>query len=68
MMLTYGHWTLDIANPPSVDETVVKNFSSRTLQIDELQDTLPEHVRKGCLLVVLLLQQSTQACIALLLL
>ena len=37
---------LDIANPPSVDETVVKGFSSRTLQLDELQDTLPEHVRE----------------------
>ena len=37
---------LDIAIPPSVDETVVKGFSSRTLQIDELQDTLPEHVRE----------------------
>ena len=37
---------LDTANPPSVDETVIKGFSSRTLQIDELQDTLPEHVRE----------------------
>jgi len=27
---------LNTANPPSVDETVVKGFSSRTLQLDEL--------------------------------
>ena len=37
---------LDIANPSSVDETVIKGSSSCVLQIDELQDTLPEHVRE----------------------
>ena len=37
---------LDTAIPPSVDETVIKGFSSHTLQFDELQDTLPEHVRE----------------------
>ena len=37
---------LDTANSPSVDEPVIKGYSSRTMQIDELQDTLPEHVRE----------------------
>ena len=37
---------VDIANPPSVDETVIKGSSSCVLQIDELQDSLPEHVRE----------------------
>ena len=37
---------LDTANPRPVDDSVIKGFSSHTMQIDELQDTLPEHVRK----------------------
>jgi len=37
---------LDTANPGSVDDSVIKGLSSLTMQIDELQDILPEHVRK----------------------
>ena len=37
---------LDTANPRPVDDSVIKGFSSHTMQIDELQDTLPEHVRE----------------------
>jgi len=42
----YDLCLLDTANPRPVDASVLKGFSSHTLQIDELQDTLPEHVRE----------------------
>jgi len=37
---------LDTANPGSVDDSVIKGLSTLTMQIDKLQDTLPENVRE----------------------